>query len=84
MAGGPNRDADRGQTFILRADGSVIGRRTGKSIFSSGFESTRLYPGDSVIVPEKHIKPGSLSTFMAWSQMFSQYALGAAAINVLK
>jgi protein involved in polysaccharide export with SLBB domain len=84
MAGGPNRDADRGQTFILRADGSVIGRRMGKSIFSSGFESTRLYPGDSVIVPEKHIKPGAMSTFMAWSQMFSQYALGAAAINVLK
>lgn len=84
MAGGPNRDADRGQTFILRADGSVIGRREKKSIFSSGFENTRLYPGDSVIVPEKHIKPGPLSAFMAWSQMFSQYALGAAAVNVLK
>jgi protein involved in polysaccharide export with SLBB domain len=84
MAGGPNRDADRGQTFILRADGSVIGRRAGKSIFSSGFENTRLYPGDSVIVPEKHIKPGPMSTFLAWSQMFSQYALSAAAVNVLK
>jgi hypothetical protein len=84
MAGGANRNADRGQTFILRADGSVIGRRAGKSIFSSGFENTRLYPGDSVIVPEKRIKPGPMSAFMAWSQMFSQYALGAAAVNVLK
>jgi protein involved in polysaccharide export with SLBB domain len=84
MAGGPNRDADRGQTFILRADGSVIGRRAGKSIFSSGFENVRLYPGDSVIVPEKRIKPGSMSAFLAWSQMFSQFALGAAAINELK
>ena len=84
MAGGPNRDADRGQIFILRADGLVIGRRAGQSIFSSGFENARLYPGDSVIVPEKHIKPGPMSTFLAWSQMFSQYALGAAAVNVLK
>jgi len=84
MAGGPNRDADRGQTFILRADGSVIGRRAGKSIFSSGFDNTRLYPGDSVIVPEKHIKPGPMREFLAWSQMFSQLALGAAAIDVLK
>jgi len=25
-----------------------------------------------------------MSAFMAWSQMFSQYALGAAAVNVLK
>jgi protein involved in polysaccharide export with SLBB domain len=84
LAGGPNRDADRKQTFILRADGSVTGRLTGQSIFSYRFENVRLYPGDSVIVPEKHIKPGSLSAFMAWSQMFSQYALGAAAVNVLK
>jgi protein involved in polysaccharide export with SLBB domain len=84
MAGGPNRDADRGQIFILRADGSVIGRRAGRSIFYSGFEKTRLYPGDSVIVPEKHIKPGPMSAFLAWSQMFSQYALGAASVSVLK
>jgi protein involved in polysaccharide export with SLBB domain len=84
MAGGPNRDADRKQTFILRADGSVTGRRAGQSIFSSGFENARLYPGDSVIVPEKHIKPGAMSAFMAWSQLFSQYALDAAAVNVLK
>jgi len=84
MAGGPNRDADRKQTFILRADGSVTGRRAGQSIFSSGFDNVRIYPGDSVIVPEKQIKPGSLNTFMAWSQMFSQYALSAAAVSVLK
>jgi len=84
MTGGLNRDADRGQIFILRANGSVIGRHAGQSIFSSGFEDARLYPGDSVIVPEKHIKPGPLSAFMTWSQLFSQYALGAAAVNVVK
>jgi protein involved in polysaccharide export with SLBB domain len=84
MAGGPNREADRGQTFILRADGSVIGRRQKQSVFSSGFEDERLYPGDSIIVPEKRIKPGPMSAFLAWSQMFSQFALGAAAINELK
>ncbi len=84
MAGGPNRDADRGQIFILRADGSVIGRRAGQSIFSSGFEDARIYPGDSVIVPEKRIKPGTLSSFMAWSQLFSQTALSAASVNALK
>jgi protein involved in polysaccharide export with SLBB domain len=84
MAGGPNRDADRGQTFVLRADGSVTGHTAGISIFSSGFEKTRLYPGDTLVVPEKNIGPGAMREFLAWSQMFSQLALGAAAIDVLK
>jgi protein involved in polysaccharide export with SLBB domain len=84
MAGGPNRDADRGQTFILRADGSVTGHTACMSIFSSGFNNVRLYPGDTLVVPEKNIGPGAMREFLAWSQMFSQLALGAAAIDVLK
>jgi protein involved in polysaccharide export with SLBB domain len=84
LAGGANRDADRGQIFILRADGSVTGHNTGQSIFSSGFNNVRLYPGDTVVVPEKNIGPGAMREFLSWSQMFSQLALGAAAIDVLK
>jgi len=84
LAGGPNRDADRRQTFVLRADGSVTGHNAGQSIFSSGFNNVRLYPGDTVVVPEKNIGPGAMRDFLSWSQMFSQLALGAAAIDVLK
>jgi protein involved in polysaccharide export with SLBB domain len=84
LAGGPNRDADRRQTFVLRADGSVTGHNAGQSIFSSGFNNVRLYPGDTVVVPEKNIGPGAMREFLSWSQMFSQLALGAAAIDVLK
>jgi protein involved in polysaccharide export with SLBB domain len=84
LAGGPNRDADRKQTFILRADGSVTGHNAGQSIFSSGFNNVRLYPGDTVVVPEKNIGPGAMREFLSWSQMFSQLALGAAAVSVLK
>jgi protein involved in polysaccharide export with SLBB domain len=84
QAGGPNRDADRRQTFVLRADGSVTGHNVGQSIFSSGFNNVRLNPGDTVVVPEKSIGPGAMREFLSWSQMFSQLALGAAAIDVLK
>jgi protein involved in polysaccharide export with SLBB domain len=84
LAGGPNRDADRRQTFVLRADGSVTGHNAGQSIFSSGFNKVRLNPGDTVVVPEKDIGPGVMREFLSWSQMFSQLALGAAAIDVLK
>jgi protein involved in polysaccharide export with SLBB domain len=84
LAGGPNRDADRHQSFVLRADGSVTAHNTGQSFFSSGFGSTRLYPGDTIVVPEKNIGPGAMREFLSWSQLFSQLALGAAAIDVLK
>jgi protein involved in polysaccharide export with SLBB domain len=84
LAGGPNRDADRRQAFVLRADGAVTSHNVGQSIFSSGFNNVRLYPGDTVVVPEKNIGPGAMREFLSWSQMFSQLALGAAAIDVLK
>jgi protein involved in polysaccharide export with SLBB domain len=84
LAGGPNRDADRRQTFILRADGSVTSHNAGQSIFSSGFNNVRLYPGDTLVVPEKNVGSGVMRAFLSWSQMFSQLALGSAAIDVLK
>ncbi len=85
LAGGMNRDADRGQIFVLRADGSVTAHVAGQSIFySSDFEKLHLYPGDTIVVPEKNIGPGALREFLSWTQVFSQVALGAAAINVMK
>jgi protein involved in polysaccharide export with SLBB domain len=84
LAGGPNRDADRGQIFILRADGSVTGHNAGQSIFSSGFGNLRLYPGDTIVVPEKNMGPGVMREFLSWTQVFSQLALGVAAIDVIK
>jgi protein involved in polysaccharide export with SLBB domain len=84
LAGGPNRDADRRQEFILRADGSVTNHGAGQSIFTSDFDNQRLYPGDTIVVPEKNLTPGAMREFLAWSQLFSQFSLGAAAINVLK
>jgi protein involved in polysaccharide export with SLBB domain len=84
LAGGPSRDADRGHVYILRADGSVTSRDAGQPVFASGFDRLRLYPGDSIIVPEKGVGPGAMREFLSWTQMFSQFALGAAAISVIK
>jgi protein involved in polysaccharide export with SLBB domain len=84
VAGGLNRDADRKQAFILRADGSVTGRGAGQSMLSSGLGNLHLYPGDTIVVPEKNIGSGAMRGFMAWTEIFSQLGLGAAAINVLK
>jgi protein involved in polysaccharide export with SLBB domain len=85
LAGGPAREADRGQMFVLRADGSVVSRGEKQSVFaSSGFDDLRLYPGDTIVVPEKMVRPSSLRELMNWTEMMSQFSLSAAAVNVIK
>jgi protein involved in polysaccharide export with SLBB domain len=85
LAGGPNRDADRNHEFIIRADGEVVSSVRGKTIWTgSEFNNLRINPGDTIVVPEKTIKPSTMQGLLNWSQLFSQFALGAAALSVLK
>ena len=83
-AGGPTRDADAAHAFIIRADGSVVSRQSRNGVFGNTFASTRMNPGDTVVVPEKVPRPSALRNFVNYSQIFSQLALGAAAIAVLQ
>jgi protein involved in polysaccharide export with SLBB domain len=85
LAGGPNRDADWKHEFIIRADGEVVSRDRSKTIWEGGkFSDLRMYPGDTIVVPEKTFKPSALRGVLDWSQMFSQFALGAAALTVIQ
>ncbi|HVT97594.1 MAG TPA: SLBB domain-containing protein [Acidobacteriaceae bacterium] len=83
LAGGSNRDADRKHMFVIRADGSVISRAAENGIWGNQFDNLRMNPGDTIVVPNKTFKPSILRGILDWSQLFSQFALGAAAINVL-
>jgi protein involved in polysaccharide export with SLBB domain len=83
LAGGPNRNADKGHIFIIRADGSVYSRERANGLWGNNFAATQMYPGDTVVVPEKVLGTSTLRNFINWSQVFSQVALGAAAIAVL-
>jgi len=83
-AGGANRDGDRAHEFIIRANGEVISRDRSRGLWSDDFEKLRLYPGDTIVVPEKTFRASALRGIVDWSQMFSQFALGAAALSVLK
>ncbi|MGA3049778.1 MAG: SLBB domain-containing protein [Terracidiphilus sp.] len=86
LAGGANRNADWRHSFVIRADGSVVSRsdQKGYSLWSSSsFDQLRLNPGDTVVVPDKTLRPTALRNVLDWTQVFSQLALGAAAINVL-
>lgn len=84
LAGGPNRDADKGHVFIIRADGSVISREAESGIWGNEFDNLRMNPGDTIVVPEKTFKPSALRGVLDWSQLFSQFALGAAALSIIQ
>ncbi len=84
MAGGPNRDSDRKHEFLIRADGEVVSHDLGKGLWSNQFDALRMYPGDTIVVPEKTFKPSALRGVLEYSQLFSQFALGAAAIAVIQ
>jgi protein involved in polysaccharide export with SLBB domain len=53
-AGGASEFANRKEIFIIRANGAVVGRRSG-SWHDGHVLSTRLNPGDVVVVPQKII-----------------------------
>jgi protein involved in polysaccharide export with SLBB domain len=84
LAGGPTKSADGGDSFIIRDDGSVVSRHSRKGVFGNTFATMRLNAGDTVVIPEKVPRPSGLRNFISYTQIFSQLALGAAAIAVLQ
>jgi protein involved in polysaccharide export with SLBB domain len=83
MAGGPNKDADRKHQFIIRADGEVVSFDMSRSVWGNNFSNLPIFPGDTLVVPDKTLKPSVLRGVLDWSQLFSQFALGAAALSII-
>jgi hypothetical protein len=84
MAGGPNTSADQKAMFVVRANGEVVSRKSVHGPWRDEFDRIRMNPGDTLVVPEKSVKPSALRTVLDVSQIMSQFAFGAAAINVLR
>ena len=84
MSGGLTKDADRKRAFVIRANGQVVGYDAARGVWGNEFNSLPLYAGDTIMVPEKTFRQPFVKSFVEWSQVFSQLALGAAAIAVLQ
>jgi len=80
IAGGGTKTADSGEVFVIRADGTVVSRR--HLSWFRDFDDLRIYPGDSIVVPEKMDHVPFMTRLKDWSQVVSQFSLGAAAIRV--
>ena len=83
LAGKGTRNADLGNAFIIRVDGSVISKRTQSGFWSGGVESARALPGDVVVVPVKINRGAWIRALRDWSQLASQIALTAASLAVI-
>jgi polysaccharide export outer membrane protein len=84
--GGPTENAEKGQIYVIRADGTVVSKK-GSGSWLSGFDRTKLYPGDTILVPQKIIYPNYMATAKDLTQILYQIAVGAAvtiaALNAL-
>ena len=76
-AGGPDRQADRKRTFILRADGSVVSRQY------DDVERAAIYPGDTIVVPPIIDKRAFLQRVVDIAQVVGNLGIGFAAIYIL-
>jgi protein involved in polysaccharide export with SLBB domain len=84
LAGGPNRGADVKHAFLIRADGSVVARMDVKDAFGNAFNDLPVHPGDTLVVPEKIFNPTAMRRFMDSLAIFSNLAISAAAISILR
>jgi protein involved in polysaccharide export with SLBB domain len=78
QAGGVTRDGDKGNIFIVHADGSVVGAQ-GSILFGNSVLDLRLHPGDSIVVPEKVMGGSQIwRNLIGTAQIMSSVALTGA------
>ena len=81
-AGGPTEVANKKEIFIIRANGSVVGREP--SFWDHNVLSTHLDPGDTLIVPQKIIGASLFwRNLLTVAQISSSIAVTAAVAGVL-
>jgi protein involved in polysaccharide export with SLBB domain len=82
-AGGVTEIANKSDIFVIRANGSVVGRGSG-TFFDHDVLNTKLDPGDVVVVPQKIIGASVFwRNLLAVAQVSSSIAITAAVAGIL-
>ena len=76
QAGGPTGLANKKEVFVVRANGTVVGR-TSSDWWSGSVLGTTLQPGDTVYVPEKISSSDRMKLFAESAQVLSGLAVAA-------
>jgi protein involved in polysaccharide export with SLBB domain len=83
LAGGANRDADKQRAYVVRAGGDVISKQYSSTLRGNGFDSVRLYPGDTVVIPLNLDKGKNLRLVVDIAQIVGQFGIAIAAMNTV-
>ena len=84
-AGGSTAFGDLDSLYVIKADGSVIGKRQSGWFGLLASQSIKdIQPGDTIVVPENIDRYRFTRELKDWSQIIYQMALGAAAFKVLQ
>ena len=78
LSGGANQRANKGSTYVVRANGSVI-TVSGSAWFSRG--NAEIKPGDTVVVPLDVDRLPALPTWTSITQIIYNLAVAVAAVN---
>jgi len=76
MVGGPTKNAEEDRMYIIRANGTVVSKK-GISwfVFGKRFKNIILYPGDTLLVPQKVVRPSYLRDVKDITQILYQIAI---------
>jgi protein involved in polysaccharide export with SLBB domain len=80
QAGGPTSIANKKDIFVVKANGSVVGKGSGQW-WSGSVTSTTLQPGDTIFVPDKVSGSGMLKNAGLYIQLLSGVAVAASVIR---
>ncbi|MEO7774945.1 MAG: SLBB domain-containing protein [Steroidobacteraceae bacterium] len=78
LSGGLTRKGDKGKTYVVRADGSVVANE--RSLFRRQFD-VAIQPGDTIVVPLNTERIPRLPFWQAVTQIIYNLAVSVAAIN---
>ncbi|HEY6307219.1 MAG TPA: SLBB domain-containing protein [Candidatus Angelobacter sp.] len=80
QAGGPTSVANKKDIFVVRANGTVVGRSSGEW-WTGSVSSAVLQPGDTIYVPDKVAGAGMFKNMGLSMQMLSGVAVAASVIK---
>ncbi len=77
--GGPTPDAEESEIYVVRADGTVVSSRSmgGRGWWTPSLMGMDLYPGDTILVPEKVVRVSYMKELKDITQILYQIAVTA-------
>ncbi|WDT75429.1 MAG: SLBB domain-containing protein [Candidatus Manganitrophus sp.] len=81
-AGGMTENANDGQAYLLKVDGTAISKEQAGGFFGGGFTSSTLDPGDTVVIPERTERIYWLREVKDMTQILYQIAVTAGVLIV--